>query len=209
MLDKIITIGLDLNNKSANYYPGYGSFPHRKKAGFYCDTMERSEALEYIFALDWHIKALNFQDDEKIAITFDASGIEFRTTINYYQRIINETKYLISQEMKDDELPKNITLSLSLQLTTDNPQRERKELEGITRLFKRLAAYDISSAKTADDLEIIGNLYDDIFYEIYFDLTYITRSLFTLILKMTGARVYSSDHPSGASFILHKINTSS
>jgi hypothetical protein len=209
MLDKIKSLGLNVNNSQSNrYYSVYerNKITEHKSAENY-DTMQRSEALEYLYQLDWHIKAINFLNESKLTVTFEVSGIDFRTVFDLSDRVKGEIEYSLSMVNSENDLLTKLTTALSLTINSgyNSAVYYSFEMEGLKLLFKRLFDLKISSELSVNDSGSLDGLFLDIFPDVYKELYHITNNLFLFIYKLTGTKVFISQAPSNPSINISHI----
>ena len=212
MLDKIKSLGLNVNNPKSNKY--YSVYDRARvvelKTSDQYDSMQRSEALEYLYQLNWRIKSINFLSENKLAVTIDANEIEFRTVFDLTEHVLNEIEYSVGMVKKDDPLLKKLTTALSISLSSDykfSPNYEN-ELGALKVLFKRLFDLNIASELTSDDSTILSHILDDISPEVYTELFRVSHGLIVFIYKLTGTKLIVSQLPVDQAINISRVKIS-
>lgn len=206
MLDKIRNLGLNLNSaNSAAYFSisEKGSQQERRAR----DNYIKSDALKYLNELEWVIRAINFVSESKLGIAFVASEIEFKTIINFNDRILNEIQFSVSSLIDSIGNQKRLTAALSINTNSDlkTLSKRQKEFEALKSLFVKLSGLDISGELTSEDSNVLTDLLAGDYFEIYADLLFITQCLIIFIDKLTGIKIIAPQNLSEPSVTLKWI----
>lgn len=187
MLDRVENINNNpgFNKKRNNSYEKFIKKPYIQDL-FGNDTMVFSPAAIYLSKLNWHLKEIQYQSDEKVFISFYIEDFQFQIEIDFLV-FYNKTSQSISISRYMNALEGKNLISIFLDFKKEdfkiNEDYQMLEFKALKDFFYR--ANDLFNAeKFSQDKLLYKIILGNFNKEFYQEITYVFNSLLTFIDKI-------------------------